>query len=63
MVRVIINAQGQVTNAEVIKSSGFPRLDKAAIESAYKMRCAARTEGGRPVESTANKPFSFTLNN
>lgn len=62
-VRVVIGTNGRVTSAEITKSSGFPRLDKAAVESAYKMRCAPPMKDGRNVETTATKPFGFTLNN
>ncbi|VVE19858.1 energy transducer TonB [Pandoraea pneumonica] len=61
--RLVIGANGRVTSAEVTKSSGFPRLDKAAIESANKMRCTPAMQNGRAVETTAVKAFGFNLNN
>ncbi|VVE47075.1 energy transducer TonB [Pandoraea terrigena] len=62
-VRMVINTQGRVSGADIVKSSGYPRLDKAAIESAYKMRCAAPMKDGRAVETTAMKPFRFNIDN
>ena len=62
-VRMVINVQGRVAEANIVKSSGYPRLDKAAIESAYKMRCAAPMKDGRAVETTATKPFRFNIDN
>jgi protein TonB len=62
-VRMVINPQGRVSGADIVKSSGYPRLDRAALESAYKMRCAAPMKDGRAVETTATKPFRFNLDN
>ncbi|VVD60650.1 energy transducer TonB [Pandoraea communis] len=60
--RLVIDTRGVVSSANVVKSSGFPRLDQAARTAALAMRCAPPIQNGRAVEAAATKPFNFNLN-
>lgn len=60
--RVVIDTRGGVSSANVVKSSGFPRLDQAARTAALAMRCSPPMQNGRAVEAAATKPFNFNLN-
>lgn len=60
--RLVIDTRGVVASANVIKSSGFSRLDQAARTAALAMRCAPPMQNGRAVEAAATKPFNFNLN-
>lgn len=62
-VRVVVDTRGVVSSAEIVKSSGFPRLDQAARTAALAMPCRPSMRNGRAVEVTATKPFNFNLNN
>ncbi|MBN2704250.1 MAG: TonB family protein [Pontiellaceae bacterium] len=59
-----ILADGSVGSVEILSSSGSSRLDNAAQKAAKKCPYApARDENDRPVESTANLSYTFTLKN
>ncbi|WP_053059556.1 energy transducer TonB [Pandoraea faecigallinarum] len=60
--RLVIDTRGVVSSANVVKSSGFSRLDQAARTAALAMRCAPPMQNGRAVEAAATKPFNFNLN-
>ena len=58
-VRVGVKQDGIIENVEVIKSTGYPALDQAAIDAVKTWRFAPATdEQGKPVAST----LSFALN-
>jgi protein TonB len=38
VLRITVDARGRPTNVSIIKGSGFPRLDRAAIEGAWRCR-------------------------
>ncbi|GAA4342249.1 hypothetical protein GCM10023144_44050 [Pigmentiphaga soli] len=61
MVRIYVNTQGVVYQADLVSSSGFPRLDQAALETARKTRFKPATENGTPVAGFINLPFDFYL--
>ena len=61
MVRLQIDLAGQVTSAEVLRSSGHPMLDAAAITTIRTWRCVPRTRGGQPVASTETISIHFRL--
>ena len=56
-----VDASGRVTSVSVQKSSGFPRLDRAAQEAfrRYKLKPAMRN--GQPIASTVEKSFRFNV--
>jgi TonB family protein len=59
-VRIAIGPDGQVSSAEVVKSSGFPNLDKAALDAVRKWRARreyAGKHGVMPVVFTLQRPL------
>lgn len=55
-VRIAIGPEGQVSSAEVIKTSGFPNLDKAALDAVRKWRARREYAGKHGI-----MPVIFTL--
>jgi periplasmic protein TonB len=62
MVKVCIGANGRLESAEVGETSGFPRLDEAAVRVAKASRYKAATEAGKAIAQCANLPIRFSLN-
>jgi protein TonB len=60
-VRVELSADGQVINATVKTSSGYKRLDEAAINAVKTWRCNPAILNGVAVPAYATQQFSFTL--
>lgn len=61
VLRVTLNAQGLVARATVSQSSGFNRLDEAALAAVREWRCTPAQRNGQAVEATALQPFNFVL--
>lgn len=64
MLRLTVSATGQVTDAVVIRSSGYERLDQAArdwVMAHWRYQPAMR--GGAAVPSTGNVSVTFNLRN
>jgi protein TonB len=61
IVRVLISPQGGVANATVHKSSGYERLDNAALAAVRMARFKPYTENGLPYPARADIPFDFVL--
>lgn len=61
-VRVIVGANGQVTSAVVEKSSGFRRLDSAALMAAKRSTFYPYIHNGVAVAVMASIPYRFDLN-
>jgi protein TonB len=62
MLRVLVAADGSVLRAEVAQSSGYQRLDDAALEAVGKRwRFVAARRDGQAVESWVLVPIRFTL--
>ncbi len=58
---VELNEAGQVALARVHRSSGFDRLDAAALTAVRRWTCAPPLRNGQPVRATALQPFHFVL--
>jgi len=56
-----VAANGRVTDARVVKSSGFARLDRAALEAVRKWRLRPATVDGRAVAGTLLHEIVFRL--
>lgn len=63
LVRLLINTRGLVDKATLEKSSGFNRLDEAALDAARRGRFKPYTENGMAIAAIAIVPFDFTLRN
>ena len=61
MLRILVNEKGRPEIVEVQKSSGFPRLDEAAKESALGAVFKPYMEDGRPVSVYAIVPINFSI--
>lgn len=60
LLRFTISATGQVEKVRVVRSSGYPILDQAAVEAVSQWRGVAAKRGGRPVASVEELPVVFT---
>ncbi|WP_082708898.1 energy transducer TonB [Thiobacillus denitrificans] len=59
---ILVNLDGSVARLELARSSGYPRLDRSAMEtvqSSWKFEPAR--QGGRPVAAWVIVPIQFTL--
>jgi TonB family C-terminal domain len=61
--RVLVDEQGKPLEINVMKSSGFPRLDNAAAKALRRWVFVPPTQGGQPVRSWSRVQVRFQLNN
>lgn len=61
IVRVLIAADGTAQDAEVRQSSGYERLDRAAVETVRKWRYVPGKRAGVPEAMWFNVPINFVL--
>lgn len=61
VLRVELDESGRVIEARVVDSSGFARLDSAALTAVRTWRCTPPRQDGHPVGAVALQPFDFTL--
>jgi protein TonB len=61
VLRVELDESGQVNIAQVVNSSGYKRLDEAAMAAVKTWRCNPPTRNGQPVRAIALQPFNFVL--
>ena len=61
-VRVVILASGGIGSVEVLQSSGYDTLDRAACTAARKSSIEPLEEDGRPVTCDFTIPYRFSLN-
>ncbi len=60
-VKFVIGLTGAIENIELAKSSGYPRLDEAALAAMRASSCHPYTENGAPVRAAYTKPFTFVF--
>ncbi len=60
-VGIVVSSHGCVRSAFVLESSGFARLDRAAVEYALRTRYLPAERDGRAIEQLATLPFNFNL--
>jgi protein TonB len=58
---VEVLASGRTGNIGTVRSSGYPRLDKAAVDAARDTSFTPAQQGGRAVDSTTELSFTFRL--
>jgi len=61
VLRVELDETGRVSAARVVTSSGFDRLDAAALAAVRTWRCRPAQRDGQAVRSVALQAFDFTL--
>ncbi len=61
MLRVRVDAAGTVEGVDIHKSSGFDRLDKAALAAVRQWRFVPARQGDRAVAGVALVPIHFEL--
>lgn len=61
-VKFVVGLTGKVQNIELTKSSGYSRLDDAALEAMRASTCRPYIENGQPMLATRTQPFEFGLN-
>lgn len=61
VVRVLISIEGKVLETSVQSSSGYERLDNAAIAAVRKAKFKPYTENGIAYRAMADIPFDFVL--
>ncbi|WP_341887770.1 TonB family protein [Variovorax sp. YR752] len=61
IVRVFVDADGLPRQLQIAQSSGFVRLDEAALEGVRGARFKPPTENGRPTAGWARIPIPFEL--
>jgi protein TonB len=62
VVRMTIGADGLVSAVDLLQTSGYPRLDEAALAAIAKWRFTPAVVNGAPVESRQILPVRFQLN-
>lgn len=61
LIKSLINADGTVAELAIKKSSGFPDLDRSALETVKKWRFVPARRGDTKVSAWVVVPVSFTL--
>lgn len=60
--KVRVSVEGRALTVEMAKSSGFKRLDAAALEAVRQWRFVPAKQDGQALEDTVIVPLRFTLN-
>lgn len=63
MVHFIVGISGKIENVTLQKSSGYNRLDDAALQAVRASPCQPYLEDGQPIRAAASVPFDFNLTN
>ena len=59
VLRVLVSVEGKASKVELDRSSGFDRLDKAAMETIAKWKFLPARQAGNPVAAWVLVPVSF----
>ena len=60
-VKFVVGLTGKLDSIELKKSSGFSRLDDAALAAVHASACKPYLENGQPVRAATSQPFDFSL--
>jgi len=60
-VSFVVGLSGEIENVKLKKSSGFDRLDDAAVAALRDSSCKPYLENGQPVRAAYTQPFNFSL--
>jgi len=61
VVKALVDVDGSVISAEILKSSGNQSLDQAALEAAYRAKFTPAKQRDKPVRVPVSIPYRFTL--
>jgi protein TonB len=61
MLQVELDESGRISNTRIINSSGYSRLDNAALAAVKSWRCKPAVRDGQPVRAIALQPFNFVI--
>lgn len=61
LLRVVVSADGQPTSVEVARSSGFGRLDRAAVAAVKRWRFTPARRGSEAMAGTVLVPINFQI--
>ena len=61
LVEFTVSADGSVTNAKVAKSSGYSRLDRAAVQCVSDFHYHPATQGGKPIAIRTKVQVAYEL--
>lgn len=61
-VRFVVGLTGKLENIELKKSSGYDRLDQAALDAVRASTCKPYLENGEPIRAAYTQPYQFGLN-
>lgn len=59
--QVALDEQGAITGADIVKSSGYPRLDEAARAAVRTWQCNPPSRAGIATRAVATQVFEFAL--
>ncbi len=59
--KVLVDEKGRPKDVGVLNTSGFSRLDQAAIEAVKRWRFVAATDGNRPISTWTQVAITFKL--
>lgn len=61
LLKVRVSGQGAALDVTISKSSGFPRLDAAAVDAVTRWRFVPARRGDEPVDSSVIVPITFAF--
>lgn len=61
LLRVLVSAGGEPKQIQLLKSSGYPRLDDAALRAVEDWRFVPAKRGHEPLEAWVQIPLQFSL--
>ncbi|MPW21546.1 TonB family protein [Paraburkholderia sp. CNPSo 3157] len=62
MIHFVVGLTGRIENIELKRSSGYDRLDQAALDAMHSSSCKPYLENGEPIRAAYTQPFNFNLN-
>jgi protein TonB len=60
-VRFVVGLTGKLEDIQLQQSSGFSRLDDAALAAVHATTCKPFLENGQPIRAAYTRPYNFSL--
>lgn len=61
LLELLVQDDGTVTDVSVKQSSGYARLDRAAVDAVQRWRYTPAQQNGQPIEYRYLQPVTFSL--